>query len=476
MEPQLEASSTRDGDEERDEQAASARNLRRTAVPRRRIVIEHVAAELMRDSATGLVPRVAFNAALQEQLDQPGTVGIIALGLTWNERPGEHVVADATLITAVARRLTSSLRSTDLVASFGSDGFLVLVADAPAPEVLHAMCRRLVTGVSGPVSLMAQQIDVRASASYAMVGREAGPADRLVALASRSWHRARALGGERICLFDMNEPAVVDQAEWSVDELERALQNNEFVAHFQPVVDVVTADLVGFEALTRWEHPTLGVLEPSRFLQAAEDAGLLGRIGTEAMRQAMRHLARWSRRVTDHELLMGVNLSARQLQLPDLSDTVGDLIRASGLPAERLRLDVAEHIVATDLDRVSGHVARLRRIGARVCLDDFGTGSSSMAVLQRLPVDAIKLDRSVLDALDEPTGSAVLEAMVRFGHSLQLIVVAVGVQTPKELAALRTAGCDQAQGRLFSAPRSPREVDELLGRWLGLPEPAGLAS
>lgn len=477
MEPQREASSTLDGDDTRDDHPLRdlpVRNRRRTAVSRRHAV-EQSAAELMRDSATGLVPRVAFSAALQEQLDQEGPVGIIALGLEWSERPGEPMVADATLVTAVARRLTSALRSTDLVASFGSDGFLVLLADAPAPEVLHAVSRRLLACVSGPVSLMAQKIDVHASAAFAMVGADAGPADRLVAVASRSWHRARALGGERIVAFDVHEVVDVNKVEWSEHELERALQDNEFIAHFQPVVAVGTADLVGFEALTRWDHPALGVLEPARFLQAAEEADLLGRIGTEAMRQAMRHLARWSRR-TDTALVMGVNVSARQLQTPDLSDTVGDLIRASGLPAEQLRIDISERTVTEHLDRVTEHVARLRRIGVKVCLDEFGTGSASMALLQRLPVDAIKLDRSVLDAMEGPAGTAVLEAMVHFGHSLDLTVVAVGVQTPRELKTLRAAGCDQAQGALFSLPRSPADVDGLLGRWLGQTETAGRAA
>ena len=423
----------------------------------------------MRDAATGLVPRVAFSARLQEQLALGHEVGIVAVGTEWVAGEVGSAVADATLTTMMAKRLTSGLRTSDLVASFGGDGFVVMVVDAPAPQVLHAIARRLVVAVSGPVALMAEQLEVRASAAFAMVTGVDLRCEHVVARAIRARQRAHAMTGDRVLSFDPHAvEAVVDTVVWSPDELERALQAGEFEAWFQPVVDVATADLAGFEAYMRWSHPDLGVLEPAQFIDAAEDAGLLGRIGTEVMRQALRQLSRWDARVPERPLTMAVNLSSRQLGLPDLADTIGDLVAAGGLPADRMRVDVAEQIVASDPDTVAVHLGALQRQGVLVCLDDFGAGSASMALLQRVPFDVVKLDRQVLDGVDAEAAQVVLDALVRFGHSVGLTVVAEGVESPRELAALRRAGCDQAQGRLFSGARQAHEIDTMLDRWLGV--------
>ena len=472
MESLARPSSEHDEDRPFVDDSAPARGPRRTALPRRRSVEPDAPAnDVMRDPSTGLVSRVTFSARLQEQLGLGLPVGLIAVGLDWPEGPGTQTLADPTLVSTVAKRITAGLRSGDLVASFGSDGFVVLVADAPAPEVLHAIARRLVAAATGRVSLMAEHIEVRASAAHAMLRGADLRGDVLVALAIRAWQRARALGGERITTFDPHGGGAAEPIAWPCEELERALQDGEFEAHFQPVVDVATADLTGFEAFMRWDHPELGLLEPSQFIDAAEETGLLGRIGTEVMRQALRHLARWDARVPGRPLTMGVNLSARQLGVPDLVETVGDLVAASGLPAGRVRLDISERTVAADPEGVAVHVTNLRRQGVQVCLDDFGSGASSMALLQRVPFDVLKMHRSLLDGIESEGAHAVLEALVRFGHSLDLTVLAEGVESPRELSALRRAGCDQAQGRLFSAARSARDIDAMLDRWLGQPQP-----
>lgn len=449
-----------------------------SVLPRRRRAEDDAGgADVMRDTATGLVPRAAFAARLQEQLGLGVPVGLVALGVDWTEGPGSHTLADATLASAIAKRITSGLRSSDLVASFGSDGFVVLLADVPAPEVLHAIARRLVVAASGPVALMGKQIEGRATAAYAMPSCAELRGEQLLAMAIRARQRARAIGGDRVLAFD---PTLVDgiapAASWPLEELERALQAGEFEAWFQPVVDVASADLAGFEALLRWVHPELGILEPAQFVEAAESGGILGRISTEVMRQALRHLARWDGRVGDRPLSMGVNLSARHLAVPDLTDTIGDLLAASGLPADRLRIDISEQTMTADPDGVAVHVTALRRQGVRLCLDDFGAGSAPMALLQRIPFDVLKLDRRLLDASDTDTGCTVLEALVRFGHSLGATVLAENVESPRELSMLRRAGCDQAQGRLFSGARAARDIDTMLDRWLGQPRTPGAAA
>lgn len=454
----------------------TVRVRRRTAVARRHRREAAVTAggePVIRDAATGLVPRATFTARLQEQLALGVPVGVVALGVDWIDGHASQSLADPTLMSTIAKRLTSGLRSTDLVASFGADGFMALLADVPAPEVIHAIARRLVAAASGPVSLMGRTIDGRATASFSMVTAAELDAEQLVACAMRARLRARALGGDRVLPFDPADGGddLSTVSGWSLEELEGALQDGEFEAWFQPVVDVATADLVGFEALVRWMHPEFGVLEPAQFLEAAEDGDLLGRVSTEIMRQALRHLARWDDRVPGR-LSMSVNLSARHLAVPDLTDTIADLVSASGMAADRLRIDVSERTLTADPDAVAVHVTSLRRQGVRVCLDDFGAGSTSMALLQRIPFDVLKLDRGLLDAAGSDTGRTVLDALVRFGHSVGATVLAEGVETPRELAVLRTAGCDQAQGKLFSGARSASEIDAMLDKWLGVPSPA----
>jgi EAL domain-containing protein (putative c-di-GMP-specific phosphodiesterase class I)/GGDEF domain-containing protein len=476
METEPGASSTCDGEGLSTESEAPERANRRTALPRRRRSEDADRTgsdDVMRDAATGLVPRATFVARLQDQLGRGLAVGLVALGVDWMDGPGSPTLADPTLVSTVAKRITAGLRSSDLVASFGGDGFVVLLADVPAPEVLHAIARRLVAAASGPVSLMGRRIEGRATAAYAMPASGELRADQLLALAIRARQRARTIGGDRVLAFDPSSAdAPAPAVTWPIEELERALQAGEFEAWFQPVVEVATADLAGFEALLRWVHPELGVLTPPQFLQAAEDAGLLCRISTEVMRQALRHLARWDARVSGRPLTMGVNLSARHLDGADLSDTIGDLVAASGLPADRLRIDVSERTLTADPDVVAVHVTSLRRLGVRVCLDDFGAGSASMVLLQRIPFDVIKLDRSLLDSADTDTGRTVLEAIVGFGHSVGALVLAENVESPRELSALRRARADQAQGRLFSGARAARDIDSMLDRWLGQPSVA----
>jgi EAL domain-containing protein (putative c-di-GMP-specific phosphodiesterase class I)/GGDEF domain-containing protein len=420
----------------------------------------------MRDAESGLVSRVALVARLQDQLSLGLRVGIVAVGLDWSGGPAADT--DGTLAGTVAKRVVAGLRGSDLVASFGGDGLVALVSDVTTPELLHAVARRLVAAAGGPVVVMADRLDVRASASFALVAGTDLDAEQVVAAAVRGWRRARVVDEERVAPFDPTGADDERPITWSASELERALQAGEFEAWFQPVVDVGTADLAGFEALLRWDHPELGLLEPARFLDAAERAGVLGRIGTEVMRQALRHLVRWDTRVQARPLTMAVNLSARQLAQADLAETLGDLLAAGGLPPERVRVDVAAELAGADPDGVAARLAELRRHGIPVCLDGFGVGADAIGLLQRLPVDVVKLGRGALDGGDAEPARGLLEAMVRFGHSVGAVVAAEGVETPRELSVLRQVGCDQAQGRLFSGPRRAAEIDTMLDRWLGV--------
>ena len=455
---------------------ASPKSSRRTTVIPRGRIVDRVAraADLVergRDEGSGLVSRAVFLGELDRILNSGESAAVLAVGIDWGTASGAQGLGDEELVVAVAHRVTDAVRGGDPVASFGTDGHLVIIGEITSPEVAVLVARRIVAAVSGPIEVRGRTINVAASVGIVLTDDLPDlTGERIIRAATRGRHQARALDGERVELVAAIEDDSSDKRalQWPRRELERAVQHAEFVAHYQPVVDVHTADLIGFEALVRWEHPKLGLLTPPEFVDAAEATGVLVRIGTEVMRQAFRQLTRWTIRSGDRPLTMAINLSTRQLLALDFVDTVVDVVRASGTPEGLVRLEVDE----TDqlLDPRSEVVAALHELNAEgitLCLDDFGSHAASFQTFGHLDFGVAKLSRAMVTGVVEPAGAAVVTAMVALAHSLGLVVVAEGVETPAELTALRKAGCDQAQGHLFSRSRPAHEIDRLIDRWIG---------
>jgi EAL domain-containing protein (putative c-di-GMP-specific phosphodiesterase class I) len=284
--------------------------------------------------------------------------------------------------------------------------------------------------------------------------------ERLLRDADVAMFTAKELGRDRIEVFD---DAMRERAVTRLDierSLRRALLRDEFRVHYQPLVQFDRSEVIGFEALLRWEHPERGLLGPAEFLPVAEETGLIVSIGAWVIHEVCRQAARWIAVAPPETPPLGVsvNLSARQLAHPDLVATVAEALALTGLPPHLLVLEITESVLMTDRDLAVTILHALRSLGVRLSIDDFGTGQSSLGYLKSLPVDSLKIDRSFVDGLgSDPDDSAIVAAVVHMGHALGLTVTAEGIETPRQLSELRALGCDLGQGFYFARPQ-PGEI------------------
>jgi EAL domain-containing protein (putative c-di-GMP-specific phosphodiesterase class I) len=248
------------------------------------------------------------------------------------------------------------------------------------------------------------------------------------------------------------------------NDLRRAIEQREFVVHYQPIISLETDEVWGLEALVRWEHPERGLLDPGEFVPIAEESGLVVPIGEAVLEEACRRAKGWQEeRPHVPPLVMSVNLSARQLSRPDLAETVEGVLRSTGFEGNCLCLDVTETVYVRALEGNTRALDRLRNMGVRISIDDFGTGYSSLSYLKRLPADAIKIDKSFVKGLGEDVeDTAIVRMVIELAHTLGVEVVAEGVESRAQAALLAEMGCDMAQGYLFARPLSPEAAAEFL--------------
>jgi EAL domain-containing protein (putative c-di-GMP-specific phosphodiesterase class I) len=246
-------------------------------------------------------------------------------------------------------------------------------------------------------------------------------------------------------------------------DLRRAIERGELSLHYQPIVSLRSGRIAGVEALLRWPHPERGWIAPDDFVRSAEETGLILQIGRLALAEACAQLARWQARTpAAAELAVNVNLSVRQFSQADLLDQVRGALEESGIEPHLLRVEITESVVVDNVEAAAATLGRLRALGARVYLDDFGTGYSSLSSLHRLPIDALKVDRSFTARIGEAGGSQMVRTVATIARNLDLAVVAEGIETPEQLAAVRAMGCEYAQGFLFSPPLDPDALLALL--------------
>jgi len=295
-------------------------------------------------------------------------------------------------------------------------------------------------------------------------------ADELIRDADTAMYRAKELGRARVEMFDEQMRRRASARLEVQQDLRMALRSSQIRAHYQPVIDLVTQQVTGCEALARWEHPTRGLLGPQAFIEQAEETGLIVPIGAAVLEQACQQVARWNTdRPADDGLTVSVNLSARQLSSPALVDTVAAALACSGLPPQLLCLEITESVVMEDVATSGEVLGRLRALGVRTAVDDFGTGYSSLAYLLSLPVDLLKVDQSFVSALDVGgPGTAIVRAIAALADALGLGVVAEGVETAQQLDVLAGLGIRSGQGYLWGRPVPADEAS-----WSG---PDGLAA
>ena len=375
-----------------------------------------------------------------------------------------HNVGDK-LLVAFANRIQDSLREIDSLARFGGDEFVILLEDIENEEYASSVAERLQQELKRPFMVSGKEVFAPASFGVMANTKDYDQAENIIRDADSAMYHAKEKGKAQFKVFDkkLHEKAMhLLQRE---TDLRKAIHNNQFENHYQPIVDLKTASLVGFEALIRWNHPQLGLINPGSFISIAEETGLIIPITRLVTESACNHLQKWQERLEETVLLsMNVNISSKHFLMPTLLDDIQEILNKTGLPPERLKLEITETALMEDADETIRLVHRLKDYGLQLVIDDFGTGYSSLSYLQRLPIDTLKVDRSFVSRIqNEPDGNRnIVEAIISLAHRLNMIVVAEGVETPEQYAILLEMNCQLGQGYLFSKPLDKQTVDELI--------------
>ncbi|HEX6751543.1 MAG TPA: EAL domain-containing protein [Longimicrobium sp.] len=442
----------------------------------RRAVEEQLRHDALHDALTGLPNRHLFmerlaRAVLQEKRREGYLFAVLFLDLdrfkVVNDSLG-HAVGDE-LLVAVAGRLKNVLRETDTVSRFGGDEFAVLLDDLGAVEDALRAADRIQAALAAPVSLSGYEVFTSASIGVALSSTAYGRPDHLMRNADMAMYRAKAAGTGRHELFDRAMHALALTRLQMETDLRKGIERGEFSLHYQPIVSLRTGRIVGVEALLRWRHPERGWIAPMDFIPPAEETGLILQIGRRVIGDACRQLHEWqARSPAAAGLSVSVNLSVRQFSQSDLVDQVREAIAESGIEPHLLRLEVTESVVVDNVDAAAATLARLKALGARVYLDDFGTGYSSLSSLHRLPIDALKVDRSFVARIGGEGGEPMVRTVATIARTLDLAVIAEGIETPAQLALVRALGCEYGQGFLFSPALEPDALLQLVAaepRW-----------
>ncbi len=375
-----------------------------------------------------------------------------------------HNVGDK-LLVAFANRIKESLREIDSLARFGGDEFVILLEDIESDEYASSIAERLQQELKRPFMVSGKEVFAPASFGVVSNTKDYDQAENIIRDADSAMYHAKEKGKAQFKVFDkkLHEKAMhLLQRE---TDLRKAIHKNEFENHYQPIVDLKTASLVGFEALIRWNHPQLGLIFPGSFISIAEETGLIIPITRLVAEAACRDLQEWQNQLGDHaDLSMNLNISSKHFLLPSLLDDIQEILRKTGLSPEGLKLEITETALMEDADETIRLVHRLKDYGLQLVIDDFGTGYSSLSYLQRLPIDTLKVDRSFVSRIqDEPDGNRnIVEAIISLAHRLNMIVVAEGVESLEQYGILLEMNCQLGQGYLFSKPLPKDAVDKLI--------------
>ena len=428
------------------------------------------------DPLTGLPNRNSFIERIEQLIqraERDGDVqdfGLLFIDLDHFKRVNDslgHLVGDQ-LLKTVADRITVALRGSDLVARFGGDEFIVLVSDSPSLEAVREVAHKLLQVIATPLVLADTSISVTPSIGVSLYPRDGRTPDELIKHADTAMYDAKTRGRAGFRFF---MPAMAEAARAALaleGRLAQAVRDQEFVLYFQPQRSLRDGRLVGAEALVRWQHPERGLVGPDQFIRLAESRRLMLPIGRWVMQEALRHAVQWQAKgwLTGP---IAVNLSSSQFEAPDFVDGVIEALATAGAQGTQLELELTEHMLTSDLWNVRLMLGSLKSHGVRIAIDDFGTGYTSLAHLKDLPIDRLKIDRSFVNDLPRDTRSgAIALAIVQVARSLELDVVAEGVETVAQREWLREQGCHAMQGFLDARPMPAEDFE----RWLRAQGPA----
>ena len=417
------------------------------------------------DSLTGLGNRLLFKEQLENALNDsagsPQPLAVLFIDLDGfkavNDTVG-HSIGDK-LLKSVAERLRNALHPTDRIARLGGDEFAILQTSVAQPASACLLANTIIDIISSPCNIDGNDITVGASVGIAVAQPAEADSETLLKSADLAMYSAKADGRGTYRMFDPQMDSIVQARRTLERDMRKGLMQNEFRLHYQPLVNLQTRKVTAFEALMRWQHADRGMISPGEFIPVAEEMGLIIQLGEWALRQACMDAMQWP-----DDISVSVNLSPLQFVKGNLITTVISALASSGLPAERLELEITESVLLEKSDRNLDSLNQLRALGVRLSMDDFGTGYSSIGYLRSFRFDKIKIDQSFIrDLITDDSCLAIVRAIIGLGISFGITTTAEGVETDEQLRRLNLEGCIEVQGYLFSKPIPPSQIQTLLG-------------
>lgn len=420
------------------------------------------------DALTGLPNRLLFRDRLNHEIAScrrhHSKLAVIFIDLDHfkliNDTQG-HLAGDK-LLEIIGKRLLAKGRDTDTISRMGGDEFTVVLTDVVDPEQISEFVRDLLASISAPMTVFGKSVQIGASAGVAIYPEDGEDMDSLIKNADIALYQAKEQGRNTYHFYsvDLQEKIL---ARISLErDLRAAIDEQQFVLHYQPKYDLRTREIIGMEALVRWQHPEEGLIPPSRFIPLAEETGLIIPIGDWVLETACYQISQWRNRF-NRKLRVAVNLSAAQLKIENLVHRVRDIITKCDLTHDSVELELTESMVMEDVDRALVVMDKLRRLGIHLSIDDFGTGYSSLGYLKRFPLDSVKIDKSfVQDLGKEGHDAAIIGAIIAMADKLRMNVIAEGIESETHLRLLLQAGCTEGQGYYLDKPMPAEELTALL--------------
>ena len=422
------------------------------------------------DPLTGLPNRLLLNARMEHAAVRAhrtkSRFAVLFLDLdrfkTVNDSFG-HPVGDQ-LLQEVARRLTDCVRADDTVARLGGDEFTILIEDLLDPGSAVQTAAKILDALAAPFELDGLEVFSSCSVGIALFPDDGRDATTLLRNADSAMYRAKEEGPKSFHLYTTDLSEMARQRLEIETGLRRALERDEFVLHYQPQVSLSDDRVIGAEALIRWQHPKKGLIPPNRFIHVAEETGQIEAIGEWVLKAACSENRKWQDAGLP-PIRVAVNVSGLQITHTPLEEVVRETLEFSGLDARYLELEITESVVMDQAEVSARTLDALKKLDVSLAIDDFGAGYSSLSYLKRFPIDRLKIDQSfILDIISSTHDQAIAQAVIALGHSLQLTVIAEGVETTEQLESLRAQGCDEVQGYLFSHPLPAGEFAEFLAK------------
>ncbi len=456
---------------ERTHQLELANQELKREISERMLLQEQLLKMALYDALTGLPNRFLFMERLEQALNRAKQhpdhrFAVLFLDCdrfkVVNDSLG-HFVGDELLI-ALARRLEASLTQTDTLARLSGDEFAILLTGIEDINCVTLVADQILKALSFPFQLKRQEVFINASIGITLSNLNYEQPEYLLRDADTAMYRAKTLGKGQYQIFDAEMHNAAIQVLQLENDLRRAVNQQEFIVHYQPIVALTTGKIVGFEALLRWHHPRQGLISPSLFIPIAEETGLINPIGNWVLREACYQLQQWHhQRLTDYPLTMSVNLSARQFAQPDLIEQIDIILGETQLNPQSLKLEITESVIMKNSQPIKVIFQQLQERQIQLCIDDFGTGYSSLSYLHHFPIDNIKIDRSFISSLSGNSDNlGLISAIMNIAQALKMSVTAEGIETTQQLEQLRVLNCDFGQGYLFSKPLDGKKATNLI--------------